>query len=942
MKKPLKIILLSLSGLILLVFILLVTVPVIFRDEIKVKVEQIINESIYATVNVQDYKLNFFRNFPNLALGLDNVSVVGTGKFENDTLAGFRSLDLVFYLPSVFRKTGYEIRSVMLDKAQLNLSYLDDGSFNWDIFRDTEPDAPEAADTTSSDMKILLKRVRAVNSSIVYNDHGLDMKAIINDLNFLLSGDMTANETDLKIKLASADVNFIMDGIKYLNRAGVKGDLDLFANLDDYSFTFRENYLSINDLKINFSGWAAMPGDDISTDLTFKSEQTSFKTLLSLVPAVYMNDFRDLNAAGSFSFSGSARGVYSDADSTMPDIALNLAVNDGLVSYPSLPEKISNINLQATAFVDGNNLDKSVVDIGKFHMELAGNPFDFEFSLKTPVSDPDVRLSLNGKLDLDALSDAIPLDSTDLSGLVDVSVMMAGQLSMIDRKQYDNFRASGSLSVKNMQVELAGYPEIRVNNAGFEFTPAYAALSDADLNIGENSDFRFSGRLENYIPFIFKNETIKGRLDLTSKLTDASEILSKIAENSPETEDTTALALIKIPENIDFDFIAVISNFTYGKIRANNVRGHILVKNGVLSMRETGMDMLGGTVSMNADYDTRDTLRPLMRAGFNIRDIDIRDGFEAFNTIQKFAPAARGVDGKVNLNLSFESLLGKDIMPLVSTITGEGKLESDQVTLIESAAYDRMKELLKLGENYTNTFRDLNLSFTVRNGRVYVNPFDIKAGNIKMNISGDQGIDQTMNYLIKTEIPRSELGGSVNSFIDGLSAQASVLGFALKMPSDVMKVNVRLSGMFGKPIVTPVFGSGSEESASGLKSATTDAVRENVTKTVDESREKLRKEAEERGDRLIREAEIKAQKLREDAAKSAESIRKEAGIQAQKLNDEAASKGAVAKLAARKAAETLITEADKKTELIIRQADEQATKLTEEAKARKVELLDKI
>jgi vacuolar-type H+-ATPase subunit H len=530
----------------------------------------------------------------------------------------------------------------------------------------------------------------------------------------------------------------------------------------------------------------------------------------------------------------------------------------------------------------------------------------------------------------------------DLSGLVDVSLMLAGQFSMIDRQQYDDFRASGKLSVKNMRVEMTGYPEIRVNNAGFEFTPAYAALPGADLLIGENSDFSLSGRLENYIPYIFRNETLRGRLDLTSKLTDASEILSKLTDATPETEDTTALALIKIPENIDFGFNAAISNFIYGKIRANNVRGHILVKDGVLSMKETGMDIMGGKVSLNADYDTRDTLRPLMKAGFSIRGIGIRDGFETFNTIQKFAPAASGVDGKVNLDLSFESLLGKDMMPLVSTIMGEGKLQSDQVTLIESAAYDRMKELLKLGENYTNTFRDLNLSFSVRTGRVYVNPFDVKAGNIRMNISGDQGIDQTMNYLIKTEIPRSELGGSVNSFIDGLSAQASALGFAFKVPADVMKINVKLTGVFGKPIVTPVFGSGPGESTPGLKSAAADAVKEGVAGAVSEGREKLIKEAEERGDRLIREAETRAQQLRDEAAKSAEAIRKEADIQAQKISDEAASKGAVARLAARKTAETLRTEADKKAELLIRQADEQASKIIDEARARKEDLLDKI
>ena len=43
-------------------------------------------------------------------------------------------------------------------------------------------------------------------------------------------------------------------------------------------FTFRENYLSINDLKLNFTGMVAMPGDDIETDIKFATAQTSFKS----------------------------------------------------------------------------------------------------------------------------------------------------------------------------------------------------------------------------------------------------------------------------------------------------------------------------------------------------------------------------------------------------------------------------------------------------------------------------------------------------------------------------------------------------------------------------------------------------------------------------------------------------------------------------------------
>lgn len=942
MKKTAKTILISLLGLILLILILLFTVPVIFKEKIKTKVEEVINESIYAKVDFQDYKLSFFRSFPNLAFGLDNIIVTGLGKFENDTLAGLKSLDFVFNIPSLFKKTGYEVRSVIIDKALLNITYLSDGSFNWDIEKDTATTMIEEADTTSSGMKILLKKVNVKNSTFRYNDHTLDMKLIIDDLDFLLTGDMTGSETDLRIKLNSGNVNFIMEGIKYLDRAKANGDLDLLANLDTYKFTFRENYLTINDLTINFSGWVAMPEDDISTDLIFKSDQTSFKTLLSLIPSIYMKDFKDLNASGSFSLSGSAKGIYSDADSTLPDIAVDLTVNNGLVSYPSFPEKISNINLNASAFVDGKNMDRTIVDISKFHMELAENPFDFAFALKTPISDPDINVSMTGKIDLDALSNAVPLDSMKLSGIIDMSVKMAGRLSMIDEQQFDRFQALGKMGIKNMLVEMAGYPEFRINNAGIEFAPSFAALKDADLIIGEKSDFKISGRLENYIPYIFKDEIIRGRLVLRSSLVDASEILSKIVTDTTNVDDTTSLALIIVPQNIDFNFNAQINDFRYEKIKAKNLKGHILVKDGVLSLRETGMDILGGMVSLSADYDTRDTLRPLMKADFSIQGIGVKDGFESFNTIQKFTPASKGVDGKVNIKFTFESLLGSNMMPLISTITGGGKLQSDQITLVESAAYDKMKELLRLGENYTNTFKDINLSFNINTGRVYVNPFDVKVGNIRMNISGDQGIDQTMNYLVKTEIPRTELGSSVNSLIDGLSAQASALGFALKMPSDVMKINVKLTGVFGKPVITPVFGSGTDDSSSGLKEATSGAVKESVSKIVDEGKEKVRKEAAEQGDKLVREAEILAQKLRDDAAKSAEIIRKEADIQAQKLIDEASSKNPIARLTAQKAADTLKKEADKKASQIVKETDARATKMVDEAKAKREELINKI
>lgn len=554
MKKISKIILKVILGIFIFVLLSLIAVPLLFKEQIKIKVEQVINETVNANVNFEDYSLNFFHNFPNLAFSLENVSVVGIDSFVGDTLAGFKSFDLVFNLKSILGDSGYEVKSILVDQFVVNAIVLKDNSVNWDIMKESDSDTIVSAE--SEPMKILLKRVEATDGSIVYNDMYSDMKATMNGVFLSLSGDMTESETDLVMTIKMTDLTFVMEGMKYLNKVTVDSKIDMLANLDNMRFTFRENFLSFNDMALNFSGVVDMPADDITTDLTFKTEKTSFKSLLSMIPAVYMADYQDLVTTGDFVLNGIVKGVYSDADSTLPDVTLALRINNGVISYPDLPEKMENIGITTDIFVDGVDLDGTTVDVSKFHFELAGSPFDMTFNLKTPISDPDFTGSMKGIIDLDALTKAVPIDSMILSGIIDMSVVMAGKMSMIENEQYADFKAEGTMGVKNMSVEMIGYPAVKINNAGLTFTPAFTEMTTLDMNVGGNSDFVFAGRLENYIPYMFSDGTIKGNLSMKSKLVDVSELMSLMGTDTTEVGDTAAMTLITVPANIDFDFNA--------------------------------------------------------------------------------------------------------------------------------------------------------------------------------------------------------------------------------------------------------------------------------------------------------------------------------------------------------------------------------------------------
>jgi hypothetical protein len=520
-------------------------------------------------------------------------------------------------------------------------------------------------------------------------------------------------------------------------------------------------------------------------------------------------------------------------------------------------------------------------------------------------------------------------------------VALAGRKSMIDKGRYEEFKASGKISIRDMVMAMKGYPSVKISRASLEFTPAYASLTDANLVAGKNSDFELNGKLNNYLPYFFRNQTLKGNMSLHSRLTDASEIMSEMESEPPAKKDTSSLSLVKIPKNIDLDFDAMIDEFRYGNIKGEKARGHLIVRNGVLSLRETGMNTMNGTLMMNADYDTRDTLKPVMKADMDMQNIGVKDAFSTFNTVKMMAPAAKGIDGKISVRIGFESLLGRNMMPLIKTINGEGKLKSDEITLVESATFNQVKEFLKLGDNYSNTFRNVNIIFKITDGRIFISPFDVKTGNLKMNISGDQGLDQTINYIVKTEIPRSDLGNSINSLIDNVSAQAAAFGIKFK-PADILKINVKVSGTFTKPVVAPYFGSTTGSGPVPVQETAKETIKQTIDNSTDKAKEKLREEAATQGDKLIKEAETRGQQLRDEAGKAAQKLRQEADSSAAKLIKSAEPKGVLYKAGAQKGADALKKEAEKRGNQLILEADKQSKKLLDDAKAKKEEMLKKI
>ena len=921
MKKFIKILLIVLG----VIFIILLIAPIFLKKPLEKIAKEQINNSLHAKVDFSNLKLSLIRNFPNAYVALEDFTIVGIGDFEKDTLLSFKTFSVRINIISAIQMTNIKVKSILLDEPRVYAHVLKNGKANWDIVKPSEEVTPD--DTKSSEefnFGANLKKFEIRKAYIKYQDDTAKMTAIINDLNFLMSGNFSAKKDDVALTSTIGALDFIMDDIKYIKQAKSGFDAKISADLENGIYTFKENEIRLNELSLAINGVVKMPGDTIETELTFKSNTTDFKTLLSMVPAIYMKDYTSLQVAGLLKLEGYVKGIYYDKH--MPNIGLDLLVEKAMFRYPDLPKSVDNINIDLNVYYDGTQTDNSTFDLDRFHFELAGNPFDMNLHIKTPVSDMGISGGFAGKIDFTSLADVVHLDSMTIKGLMESNVELMTKMSAINQQKYEDVKVEGSLVLTNFEFISNDLPQgFKIIKAAMAFSPKFVELSEFDSRLGK-SDFQLSGKLEKFIPYVFGNGTILGSLNFTSNLIDVNEFLSGEPAEKAQVEDTSSLTLFEVPGRIDFTLNSRIGQLNYDKLKINDIVGVIFVRNHKAVLQNLGMNLLEGSMTMNGEYNTQDIKSPFFDFKFKMTDIDIPSAYTAFNTIAKLAPVAQNCKGKISADMGIYSILDQHMMPVYTSMSGSGQLMSKNVEVGNSNTFIKIADFLKNDKFRKLTVNDLNLKFSIKNGRVYVDPFETKLGPTKMLIGGDQGIDQTINYLIKLAMPRSEFGGAANQVLDNLTSNAIARGLNIQ-PSDNVNIDIGVTGTFLKPEIKPLLGSSAKGSVQDMKAQ----LMSSATEKVEDIKKQASAKTKEQADKIIAAAEAKAQNLKEAAAVAAENEKKAANLAADKIESEAGS-NPLLKAAAKKTAEKLRKEGDAKATKIVEKSNAQADSIVSKAK----------
>jgi hypothetical protein len=933
MKKTLKI-----SGIVLVVLlVLLILLPLVFKGTIIKKVKEETNKTLNANVDFNNFGLSLFRSFPNFSLSMQGLSVVGVDEFKNDTLASIPNLYITIDLLSVFGGSEYKIKKIIADDARILLKGLKNGKVNWDIVK-VDTTKPAEAAKEPSNFKMAFQKIELKNAHIVYDDASLGFYLMVNGVNHTSKGDMTADITTLETLTTIKQLDVDYGGIRYLSKSDAEIKLDMGMDMKNMKFTFAENNTRLNQLFFQFEGFFTMLKDGgYDMDIKLKTDKTDFKNILSMVPALYAKDFDKIECKGKMALDGFFKGIYKDMNQ-LPAFALNMQVINGMFKYPSLPKAVTNVNITTKINNKGGNADNTTIDISQFHIELAGNPVDMKLFLSSPISDPAINMNINGSLDLASVKQVYPFeDGQDLNGLFKADITMKGKISALQQQRYNEFIAEGFLDLLKLNYKSKDFPQgIELKFARLNFAPQYLDLALFNMMIGEN-DFSAKGKIENYIAYWLKGETIKGKLETRSKYFNLNDLMPKdstIAQKDTKTMDSNsnAITTVKIPANIDFYMQADFAKLIYDNMEMENVNGIIIVKDEAVAMKNLSMNMLNGKMLVTGAYSTKNLEKPTAEFNLDIMDFDIPKAAKTFATLGKMAPIAERTTGSFSAKFTFNTLLDNKMSPIATSINGSGTLATSKIIIENSETLNKLGETLKMDKLKKLSLDKLNISYAVADGKITTKPFDVKFGESKAKVSGSTSFDETIDYLMKMEIPRKEMGGSANSLLEGLAGTANSKGIGLKI-ADIMKFDVMIGGTYKNPIIKTGLKDAAGNIATDIKNKATEELnkkKEELTNKAKAEANKAISDAQKKADQLIAEAQKQGDAIRAEAKKAGEKLTTEADAQGKKIID--AASNPIAKIAAKKTAEKLHNEAVNKSNTINTEADKKANELVSKAK----------
>ncbi|RPD96462.1 AsmA family protein [Aureibaculum marinum] len=824
MKKVVKI----LGIVIVLIITAIFIIPIVFEGKIIEMVKTTANNNLKATLDFEDADLSIWSSFPSAEVSLHKISLINKAPFEGDTLFYADQIDLKLPLGQLFKGgSDISITSFAIDKANLAIKIDENGNANYDIAKESDADIAEETELESEPLQLNLDNYSITNSKISYIDATSKMGFLLKEFNHKGEGNLSSVTSKLNTK-TNGLVTFEMDSVAYLNNNVIDLEAIIGIDLNENKFSFLENKALINQLPLVFDGFVKINENNQEVAINFKTPSSDFKNFLALIPEVYSKNIEGVTTTGNFDITGKFEGVVDETH--IPKFNIIINSDNASFKYPDLPKSLENINLNTKIANETGLVKDTYVAIDTLSFRLEQETFNASANLTEVTENMKVSAHLDGKINLANLEQVYPADAVkDLKGNLSINASTAFDMNSIEKGNYENTRTSGTFILQNFEYvsnELSD--KLIIDKTSLSLNPKVVKLNSFAAKLGK-TDIQASGRIDNLLGFFFNKEDMKGQFSLNSNTFSVDDFMVAEVDSKEKEEKSDNVEAqeesIKIPSFLDCTVEANATTVLYDNITLKNVSGTLLIKDQTATLKNMKSSIFNGTIGFDGNVSTKSET-PTFAMNLDMNSLNIDESFKQLSLLEALAPIAKVIQGKLNTNISLSGSLNNDFTPNLNTVSGNAMAEliGSKLSPENSPLIQKLESQLTFLDSKKLDLSDLKTALTFKDGKVQINPFSINYEDIKVDISGGHGFDNTLGYDAVVNVPAKYLGSDVTKLLAQLDEKDSE---NIQIP-----VNAIISGSFTNPSIK-----------TDLKSAVTNLTNQLVTqqknKLIDKGKEKV-------------------------------------------------------------------------------------------------------
>ncbi|MEO8255240.1 MAG: AsmA-like C-terminal region-containing protein, partial [Flavobacterium sp.] len=588
-------------------------------------------------------------------------------------------------------------------------------------------------------------------------------------------------DTELK---GSLDLLFTLKG-KYIASQNLGPDLRLDLKLKDGFVNYKKSAFPVSNLNMDITTKVPNLNPELllldARNLSLSVDKNYFKAKLKMngmtTPDIDMNlnsqiDLEKLNRAlgipnlelkGMLVSDLKAKGKFDQKSKLFPNANGNLYLKSGYVKTQYYPHPITNINVVTTISNQKGTYEGLSVILKPASFTFEGQPFLVEADLKN-FTDLNYDIKAKGTLNISKIYKVFSQKGLDVDGFIKTDLQLKGIQSYAEKGNYSKLQNKGTLEVRNIKVKTDYLPkEVLIKEGIFTFNQDKMSFKTFLATYGE-SDFKMNGYLKNVFNFISSEKgTLRGSFTLNSKFINVDEFMSSTtktveaspssSDNAPQQSPASETGVVLIPSNLDLQFYATAHKINYQGLMLKDGKGAVKMNKGKMLMQNTGFNLIGCNVTMNAAYQGFTPKKAVFEYDIKATDFDIKRAYNEVEMFKKMASTAQSAQGIVSLDYKIKGRLNQQMMPVYPSLIGGGVLSIKEVKVKGMKMFNAVSKTTDFESIKNPELSKVDIKTTVKNNIITIERFKFKFAGFRPRIEGTSSLDGKLNIKMRLGLP---------------------------------------------------------------------------------------------------------------------------------------------------------------------------------------------